>query len=92
MTLWFEGCTTAIVIVTVITPAGTAGIMGPAATDEGCGGMTEMAIQSGRNVSIMFTGRRNPVAGRTIVNDAGMIKPCSDKTAGGVTDSTILIC
>ena len=66
--------------------------MSPAATDKGCGGMTEMAIQCSRNVSAMLTGRRYAMAGRAIVHNAGMIKSCSDKTTGGMTDATILIC
>lgn len=92
MTWRFKGCAAAIVIVTIIASTSTAGLVSPRAAYEGCGGMTEVAIQSGRDVAVMLTGRRNPMAGRAVVDDAGMIKPCSDKTTGGMTDSTILIC
>ena len=65
--------------------------MCPRATDEGCGGMTEMAIQRSRNVRAMFADRRYPVAGRAIVHDAGMIKHRPDERTGVMTDTAILV-
>ena len=91
MTVWHEGCA-AIRAVTVSTSAGSAGIVEPRAADEGCGGMTEMAIQRGRNVVITHTGCRNTVAGRTIVHDTCMIKHRTDERTGVMTDTAILVC
>ena len=65
--------------------------MEPAATDEGCGGVAEMAIQRSRYVIITHAGRRNPVAGRTVVHDAGMIKHRADEGSGVMTDTAILV-
>lgn len=91
MTLRLESCAAAIVIVTVIASTGTAVIVSPRAAYEGCGGMTEMAIQSGRNVAGMLSGRRYPMAGIAIIDDAGMIKHRTDKGIGVMADATILI-
>ena len=91
MTIWL-GCRTIAWTVTAIAIICSAGIMEPRATDEGRGGMTEMAIQRSRYVIITLTGRRNPVAGRAIVDDAGMIKHRSGKGIGVMTDTAILIC
>ena len=77
---------------TVVASTGTAGIVSPAAADEACGGMTEMAIQSGRDVSAMLTGGRNPMAGRATVHDACMIEHRADESTGGMTDPAILVC
>ena len=48
--------------VAIITSAGSAGIVEPRATDKGCRGMTEVAIQRGLNVVVTHTFRRHPVA------------------------------
>jgi hypothetical protein len=69
-----------------------AGIVEPGATDEGRGGMAEVAIQPGRDVVAVHACRRITVmAGRAIVHDAGMIEHSADKGSGVMTDSTILI-
>jgi len=91
MTIWLGGCA-ATTGVTLITSAGRAGIVEPRAADEGCGGMTQMAIQRGLNVVVTLTSRRNPVAGRAIVHDARMIKYRSGECAGVMTDTAILAC
>ena len=65
--------------------------MEPAAAHKSCGGVAEMAIQPGRDVGAVHTGRRNPVAGRAIVDDAGMIKHCADEGSGVMTDTAILV-
>ena len=91
MTIWLGGCA-ATTGVTLITSAGRAGIVEPRAADEGCGGMTQMAIQRGLNVVVTLTSRRNPVAGRAIVHDARMIKHRSGERTCVMTDTAILIC
>lgn len=90
MTIWL-GCRTIAWTVTTIAIICSAGIMEPGATDEGRGGMAEVAIQPGRYVIITHTGRRNPVAGRTVVHDAGMVKYRADEGSGVMTDTAILI-
>jgi hypothetical protein len=90
MIIWPGGCAAAGTV-TVITSTGCAGIVEPRATDEGCGSMAEMAIQRGCNVVTTHTGRRNPVAGRTVVHDAGMIEHCPDEGGGVMTDTAVLI-
>jgi len=91
VTLRFKG-RAAIRAVTVLASTGSAGIVEPRAADEGCGGMTEMAIQRGRNVVVTHTGRRYAMTGRAIVDDAGMIKHRPDESTGVMTDTAILIC
>jgi len=90
MTIWLGGRAIAGTVAGIAS-AGTAGIMHPGAADEGRGGMTEMAIQSGRNVAGMLSGCRYPMAGIAIIDDAGMIKHRTDKGIGVMTDATILI-
>ena len=89
MTSGFGGRTTAATV-TLVAVTGTAGIMRPGATDKGGCGMAEMAVQRGRNMIVILTRRCNPMAGRAIVNDTGMIKHSSDEGAGVMTDTTIL--
>ena len=70
----------------------SAGIVEPGATDEGCGGMAEVAIQPGRDVGAVHTRRRiTVVAGRAIVHDAGMVKHSADEGSGVMTDTAILV-
>jgi len=90
MTIRLE-CRTTALGMTLIAVSSTIGIVGPGAAYEGCGGMTEMAIQSGRNVVVILTGRSNPMAGRAIINDASMIKHRSDESTGVMTDTAILV-
>ena len=90
MTIWLEGRTTALGV-TLIAVSSTTGIVRPGAAYKGCGGMTEMAIQSGRHVVVILTGRSNPMAGRAIINDASMIKHRSDESTGVMTDTAILV-
>ena len=49
MTLWLEGRAAAL-NVTLVAVTRTAGIVSPRAANEGCRGMTEGAIQGGRNM------------------------------------------
>jgi len=91
MTVWFGGGSIAGTVA-VIALTGSTGIMEPGAADEGCGGMTEMAIQRCRNVAITHTGRRHTMTGRAIVHDAGMIKHRPFERTGVMTDTAILIC
>ena len=80
---------------TGITVVGTAGIVRPATASEGCGGMTGGTVQTGRNMrrhGIHHACRRIAVmAGRAIVDDAGMIEGCRDEAARVMADTTILI-
>ena len=73
----------------------TAGIVSPAATGKGCGGMTGGTIQAGRYMgrySIHHACRRiSIVAGSTIVDDAGMIEGCRYEATGIMTDPTVLV-
>ena len=90
MTIWFGGRTTATTV-TLVAVTGTTGIMNPGATDKGGCGMAEMAVQRGRKMIVILTSGCNPVAGRAIINDTGMIKHRSDEGTGVMTDTTILV-
>ncbi len=92
VTLFIRAYMTAAETVTVRAIAGSAGIVEPGTTDEGRGGMAEMAIQPGRDVGAVHAWRRiTVVAGRAIIHDAGMIKHCADEGSGVMTDTAILI-
>lgn len=73
----------------------TAGIVRPATASEGCGSMTGGTVQAGRNMrrhGIHHARRRIAVmAGRAIVDDAGMIEGCRDEAARVMADTAILI-
>lgn len=95
MTGGFGSRAAAGIVMAVITPACAAGIMRPGATGEGGGGMARMTIQGGSDMWRIrlgiLTGRSNTImAGFTVINDAGMVKHRTGKTAGGMTDSAIL--
>ena len=78
---------------TLIAVSSTTGIVSPGAVFEGCGGMTGTAIQGGRDVGVMFTRCRTTImAGRTVIDDAGMIEARPDKASGCMTDATVLVC
>jgi len=71
--------------------------MSPGAAYEACGGMTGMAIQSGRDVGgvglSIHANRGTTIMTRsTIVHDTGMIKHRSDEGTGVMTDTAILVC
>lgn len=80
-----------VAAVTVIAATSGAGIVEPGAADEARCRMAEMAVHRSRNVIGMLTGCSNPMTGRAIVNDAGMIEHGTDKGAGVMTDTAILI-
>ena len=68
-----------------------AGIVEPGPTDESSGGMTEMAVQRGCNVGVMLAGRGHPMAGRTVIDDAGVIEHRTGERTGVVTDAAVLV-
>jgi len=83
--------------VAYIALTGSIGIMDPRTAYEGCGSMTEVAIQASFKVGGVSLGslanRCNTVMARsTIVHDTGMIEHRSDEAAGVMTDATILVC
>jgi hypothetical protein len=94
MTDWLGSCTASIAV-TCITLTGTVGFVNPRTTEEGCGGMTGMAIQCGFKVGRVdlgiLTDRCNTMARRTIIYDTGMIKYRTDESTGVMTNATILI-
>ena len=91
MTCWFGSCTAARTV-TLIAVTDTTGIVSPGAAYESCGGMTGVAIQSGRDVGVMLTRCRTTImAGCTVINDAGMIEPRPDEASGCMTDATVLV-
>ena len=53
--------------------------------------MTEMAVQIGGKVVVILACRGNPMTGRAIINDAGMVKHRADEGAGVMTDPAILV-
>jgi hypothetical protein len=61
------------------------------AADEGCGGMTDGAIQAGRYVIRRKSAGRHAMAGRAIVDDAGVIERGRDKCSRVMADATILV-
>ena len=92
MATWL-GSRAAARTVTLIAVTDTTGIVSPRAAYEGCGGMTGTAIQSGRDVCVMFARCRTTImAGCTVINDAGMIEAGPDKRTGVMTDATVLVC
>ncbi len=92
MTIWLFSRAAAIIVTLVAVPSAT-GIVRPGAAYEGGGGVTGAAIQSSRDVGVMFTRCRTTImAGDTVINDAGMIEASADKAGDGMTDATILVC
>jgi len=81
--------------VTVVASANRAVVVKPDAAHEGCRGMTEVAIQGGRNMRGIdrgiFADRRSTVVTRlAIVDDARMVKARRDKVTSVMTDAAIL--
>ena len=68
-----------------------AGVVEPGPADEACSGVAEMTIQRGRNVRAVFAGRRHAVAGRAVVDDAGMIEHRANEGRGVMTDTAVLV-
>ena len=65
--------------------------MEPATTHKSCGGVAEMAIHRSCEVRAVHTsGRITVMAGRTVIDDSGMIKHRPDKARGVMADTTIL--
>ena len=80
----------------LVAVSNTTVIVSPGAAYEGCGGMTGMAIQRGRNVGgvglRIHANRRTTIMTRsTIIHDAGMIKHRPDESTGVMTDTAILV-
>lgn len=97
MAVWFEGGTTASIIVTLVTSTDTAGIMRPATADEGSRGMARTAIQRGGDVTRVGLGfltycNRTVMAGCAVILDASVVVTSTDESFRGVTDATILVC
>ena len=95
MTCWFGSRATARTV-TLIAVSSTTGIVDPGTTHESCGGMAMVAIQSGRNVCGVGLGIHanrcsTIMAGRTVIDDAGMIEPGPDEASGCMTDATVLV-
>ena len=55
------------------------------------GGMTDVATQGRGNMPLRFTDCCHAMTGIAVVEDAGMIKPGSDKAAGPVAYATVLV-
>ena len=96
MTWWLGSCA-ATRTVTLIAVSSAAGIVSPGAAEEGCGSMTGAAIQSGRDMGRVGFGihalRGNTImAGRTVINDAGMVEASADEAGGCMADATVLVC
>ena len=90
----FEGRAAAWAM-TGITVTDTTGIMRPGAAHEGCGCITEVAVQAGRNVGwygIHHADRGITIMTRdAIVDDAGMIEGRRFEGTRVMTDTAILI-
>lgn len=85
----------AVRAVTRIALISSAGIVDPGTADKGCSSMAVVAIQSGCKVSRIdlgiFTFCGNTImTGDATVDDAAMVKYCTDKSAGVMTDTAIL--
>ena len=91
---------TAIGTVTLVAVTSSTAIMNPGTTQEGCGGMTGVAIQAGFKVGGVGLGRlanrgRTIMTGHTIIQDADMIKYRAGEAkreSGGMADAAILAC
>lgn len=95
MTRWLKGRAAAGIVMTRSTITGTTGIVSPRAANEGCSGMTEMAIQRGDNVggvSLGFlTDRDTTIMTRgTIIDDTGMIENRAGEATSGMAGTAIL--
>ena len=96
MTLWFEGRSATSVIVAFIASTDAAVIVNPGAASEGRGGMTEVAIEGGRDVIGIDLGSRadrgnTVVTRRAVVHDADMIKRCGPKSRGLMAVTAITV-
>lgn len=78
-------------VVTGIALARRAGIVEPGATNESGRGVAVMAIQRGRNVRVVLTGRGHAVTGRAVVDDTGVIEHRADERRGVMTDTAVLV-
>jgi len=87
---WLRPCAT-VAAVTVIAATPRAVIVEPGSTHEGGRRMAEMTVCRSRHVTGMLTGCSNPVTGRAIIDDTGMIEHGADEGAGVVTDTAVLI-
>lgn len=92
---WLNSCT-ATGTMAIETPARSFGTVNPSASGEGCGGMTEVAIQISRRVSRYRSlladsanaRTRTVMTGFAAVNDAGMIES-TNESCGCMTNTTI---
>lgn len=94
MPKWLGSCS-AIRSVTCITLVDTGSIVNPRTAQEGCGGMTCMAIQPGIKVGRVDLGTHADrcitiMAGGATIYYSRMIKHCTDESTGVMTDTTIL--
>lgn len=80
-----------VTAVTVVTATIRAGIVEPGAPHEAGRGMAEVTVCRSRHVTDVLACRGYPVTGRAIVDDTGMIEHRTDKRAGVMTDTAILI-
>ena len=62
------------------------------ATGKSRRGVTEMAIERGRQVRIRFSRRRGAMTGSAAVHNAGMVEQCADKADRIMACATILYC
>ena len=95
MTRRLEGSAAAGIIMTRGTITGTSGIVSPRAANEGCCGMTKVAIQRGDNVGGVGFGflanRDTTIMTRsTIVDYTCMIENRAGKATSGVTGTAVL--
>ena len=95
MTRRLEGSAAAGIIMTRGTITGTSGIVSPRTANEGCSGMTEVAIQRGDNVGGVGFGflanRDTTIMTRsTIVDYTCMIENRAGKGTSGVTGTAVL--
>ncbi len=88
--LWLEGSSTARTVAGIACSSGTA-VVEPRTANEGCRGMTDVAIQRRPNVVGMHAYCGRAVVTRSaIVNDAGMVEGRGDEVASIVTNAAIL--
>ena len=83
-----------IAIMASVAIIGTAGVVRPAAANEGCGSVTGRAIQAGREMGghriDLAPGGIAVMAGLAIVDDAGMVESRRDEAARSMADAAIL--
>lgn len=90
MPLRLKGRAATGIIMAIIASTDSTGIVRPAATYKGCGGMAQMAVLCCLDMSIVLADGGNTVTGGAIINNAAMIEHSAYKGSRVMTNTTVL--